>query len=158
MRDIVADILRKHFLSCNPLTGSKNAPPFTCNQLMQKQEKIKDSFRNFVLIMDRITLQSYREAATVQQIEEGEHSAHQRPVPPPQEVRQPATRGAHPALVVPLPRMYPIFPEFYNMLKDMIKDVLRDPSYMEVCHEELRLLRFLPPSLRPPGASPRCDS
>ncbi|GIY81765.1 uncharacterized protein CDAR_512121 [Caerostris darwini] len=32
-------------------------------------------------------------------------------------------------------RMYPIFPR-YNMLKDMIKDVLRDPSYMEVCHEE----------------------
>lgn len=32
-------------------------------------------------------------------------------------------------------RMYPIFPR-YNMLKDMIRDVLRDPSYMEVCHEE----------------------
>ena len=25
----------------------------------------------------------------------------------------------------------------YNMLKDMIKGVLRDPNYMEVCHEDI---------------------
>ncbi|CAM1332025.1 Uncharacterised protein g10749 [Pycnogonum litorale] len=29
---------------------------------------------------------------------------------------------------------YPAIPR-YTMLKDMIKDVLRDPTYMEVCHE-----------------------
>ncbi|XP_064457093.1 uncharacterized protein LOC135367928 isoform X2 [Ornithodoros turicata] len=32
-------------------------------------------------------------------------------------------------------KVYPFIPR-YNMLKDMIKCVLRDPSYMEVCHED----------------------
>lgn len=31
-------------------------------------------------------------------------------------------------------KAYPIVPR-YTMLKDMIKDVMRDPDYMEVCHE-----------------------
>lgn len=29
---------------------------------------------------------------------------------------------------------FPIIPR-YSMLKSMIKDVMRDPNYMEVCHE-----------------------
>lgn len=33
-------------------------------------------------------------------------------------------------------KVYPFIPR-YNMLKDMIKCVLRDPSYMEVCHEDI---------------------
>ncbi|XP_076348391.1 uncharacterized protein LOC143246035 [Tachypleus tridentatus] len=33
-------------------------------------------------------------------------------------------------------RLYPIIPR-YTMLKEMIKDVLRDPNYMEVCHEDV---------------------
>lgn len=32
-------------------------------------------------------------------------------------------------------KVYPFIPR-YNMLKDMIKCVLRDPCYMEVCHED----------------------
>lgn len=31
-------------------------------------------------------------------------------------------------------KMYPIFPR-YTMLKDMIKDIMHDPDFMEVCHE-----------------------
>lgn len=31
-------------------------------------------------------------------------------------------------------KLYPIFPR-YTMLKDMIKDIMHDPDYMEVCHE-----------------------
>ncbi|XP_038104957.1 uncharacterized protein LOC6046774 isoform X8 [Culex quinquefasciatus] len=31
-------------------------------------------------------------------------------------------------------KIYPIFPR-YTMLKDMIKDIMHDPDYMEVCHE-----------------------
>ncbi|XP_055381982.1 uncharacterized protein LOC129612420 [Condylostylus longicornis] len=31
-------------------------------------------------------------------------------------------------------KMYPIFPR-YTMLKDMIKGIMHDPDYMEVCHE-----------------------
>lgn len=31
-------------------------------------------------------------------------------------------------------KMYPMFPR-YTMLKDMIKDIMHDPDYMEVCHE-----------------------
>lgn len=31
-------------------------------------------------------------------------------------------------------KIYPIFPR-YSMLKDMIKDIMHDPDYMEVCHE-----------------------
>lgn len=31
-------------------------------------------------------------------------------------------------------KVYPIFPR-YTMLKDMIKDIMHDPDYMEVCHE-----------------------
>nr|XP_036674110.1 protein couch potato-like [Drosophila suzukii] len=33
-------------------------------------------------------------------------------------------------------KMYPIFPR-YTMLKDMIKGIMHDPDYMEVCHETL---------------------
>ncbi|XP_003743069.1 uncharacterized protein LOC100898552 [Galendromus occidentalis] len=33
-------------------------------------------------------------------------------------------------------KVYPFIPR-YNMLKDMIKGVLRDPNYMEVCHEDI---------------------
>lgn len=31
-------------------------------------------------------------------------------------------------------KVYPMFPR-YTMLKDMIKDIMTDPDYMEVCHE-----------------------
>lgn len=31
-------------------------------------------------------------------------------------------------------KIYPMVPR-YSMLKKMIKDVLRSPSFMEVCHE-----------------------
>ncbi|CAH2233177.1 jg13109 [Pararge aegeria aegeria] len=31
-------------------------------------------------------------------------------------------------------KLYPMFPR-YTMLKDMIKDIMHDPDYMEVCHE-----------------------
>ncbi|XP_037051305.1 uncharacterized protein LOC119085137 isoform X1 [Bradysia coprophila] len=31
-------------------------------------------------------------------------------------------------------KLYPIFPR-YTMLKDMIKDIMHNPDYMEVCHE-----------------------
>lgn len=31
-------------------------------------------------------------------------------------------------------KMYPIIPR-YSMLKDMIKDIMHNPHYMEVCHE-----------------------
>lgn len=31
-------------------------------------------------------------------------------------------------------KVYPIIPR-YTMLKDMIKDIMHDPDYMEVCHE-----------------------
>lgn len=31
-------------------------------------------------------------------------------------------------------KMYPIIPR-YTMLKDMIKDIMHNPDYMEVCHE-----------------------
>ncbi|XP_046991874.1 uncharacterized protein LOC124597117 [Schistocerca americana] len=31
-------------------------------------------------------------------------------------------------------KVYPIFPR-YTILKDMIKDIMHDPDYMEVCHE-----------------------
>ena len=31
-------------------------------------------------------------------------------------------------------KVYPIIPR-YAMLKDMVKTVMRDPNYMEVCHE-----------------------
>ncbi|KAI5637460.1 hypothetical protein NE865_09891 [Phthorimaea operculella] len=31
-------------------------------------------------------------------------------------------------------KMYPMIPR-YTMLKDMIKDIMHDPDYMEVCHE-----------------------
>ncbi|XP_044743581.1 uncharacterized protein LOC123305814 [Chrysoperla carnea] len=31
-------------------------------------------------------------------------------------------------------KVYPMFPR-YTMLKDMIKDIMHDPDYMEVCHE-----------------------
>ncbi|XP_073815988.1 uncharacterized protein [Musca autumnalis] len=31
-------------------------------------------------------------------------------------------------------KLYPIFPR-YTMLKDMIKGIMHDPDYMEVCHE-----------------------
>lgn len=31
-------------------------------------------------------------------------------------------------------KVYPIVPR-YSMLKDMIKTAMRDPNYMEVCHE-----------------------
>ncbi|XP_077296636.1 uncharacterized protein LOC143918571 [Arctopsyche grandis] len=31
-------------------------------------------------------------------------------------------------------KVYPMFPR-YTMLKDMIKDIIHDPDYMEVCHE-----------------------
>ncbi|XP_013779575.2 uncharacterized protein LOC106464013 [Limulus polyphemus] len=33
-------------------------------------------------------------------------------------------------------KSYPVIPR-YTMLKEMIKDVFRDPNYMEVCHEEV---------------------
>lgn len=31
-------------------------------------------------------------------------------------------------------KLYPIIPR-YTMLKDMIKDIMLHPDYMEVCHE-----------------------
>jgi hypothetical protein len=31
-------------------------------------------------------------------------------------------------------KVYPIFPR-YTILKDMIKDIMHNPDYMEVCHE-----------------------
>lgn len=31
-------------------------------------------------------------------------------------------------------KIYPIIPR-YTMLKDMIKDIMHNPDYMEVCHE-----------------------
>lgn len=31
-------------------------------------------------------------------------------------------------------KLYPIFPR-YTILKEMIKTAMRDPNYMEVCHE-----------------------
>lgn len=31
-------------------------------------------------------------------------------------------------------KLYPIIPR-YSMLKDMIKDIMHNPDYMEVCHE-----------------------
>jgi hypothetical protein len=31
-------------------------------------------------------------------------------------------------------KVYPIFPR-YTILKDMIKDIMHHPDYMEVCHE-----------------------
>jgi len=31
-------------------------------------------------------------------------------------------------------KMFPMFPR-YTILKDMIKDIMHDPDYMEVCHE-----------------------
>lgn len=31
-------------------------------------------------------------------------------------------------------KVYPIFPR-YPILKDMIKDIMHNPDYMEVCHE-----------------------
>ena len=31
-------------------------------------------------------------------------------------------------------KVYPTLPR-YTMLKDMIKDIMHDPDYMEVCHE-----------------------
>lgn len=31
-------------------------------------------------------------------------------------------------------KLYPIIPR-YTMLKDMIKDIMHNPDYMEVCHE-----------------------
>lgn len=31
-------------------------------------------------------------------------------------------------------KFYPIIPR-YTLLKDMIKTAMRDPNYMEVCHE-----------------------
>lgn len=31
-------------------------------------------------------------------------------------------------------KMYPMFPR-YTILKDMIKDIMHNPDYMEVCHE-----------------------
>lgn len=31
-------------------------------------------------------------------------------------------------------KMFPMFPR-YTMLKKMIKDIMHDPDYMEVCHE-----------------------
>lgn len=34
-------------------------------------------------------------------------------------------------------KSYPIIPR-YTMLKEMVKDVFRDPDYMEVCHEDVR--------------------
>lgn len=31
-------------------------------------------------------------------------------------------------------KIFPMFPR-YTILKDMIKDIMHDPDYMEVCHE-----------------------
>lgn len=31
-------------------------------------------------------------------------------------------------------KVYPMFPR-YTILKDMIKDIMHNPDYMEVCHE-----------------------
>lgn len=31
-------------------------------------------------------------------------------------------------------KLYPMFPR-YTILKDMIKDIMHNPDYMEVCHE-----------------------
>lgn len=31
-------------------------------------------------------------------------------------------------------KMYPMFPR-YTILKDLIKAIMHDPDYMEVCHE-----------------------
>ena len=30
--------------------------------------------------------------------------------------------------------MYPMIPRYF-MLKDMIRDVMRDPAFVEICHE-----------------------
>ena len=31
-------------------------------------------------------------------------------------------------------KMYPMIPRYF-MLKDMIRDVMRDPAFVEICHE-----------------------
>ncbi|KXJ82235.1 hypothetical protein RP20_CCG015003 [Aedes albopictus] len=45
-------------------------------------------------------------------------------------------------------KIYPIFPR-YTMLKDMIKDIMHDPDYMEVCHERVVTPKYVARSTKP---------